>query len=54
MKKKFTCPICEKTYFDHPATSRTDNKSDICTRCAMLEALSIFNNHIENSDNEEY
>ena len=25
------CPLCGKTYYEPPALSRTDNKSEICT-----------------------
>lgn len=33
------CPKCGKLYTDHPAISRTDNKTEICPRCGTIEAL---------------
>ena len=33
------CPICGKTYYDYPATSRKDQKTDICPECGILESL---------------
>ena len=33
------CPICQKTYDEPPALSRTDNKSEICTDCSTRQAL---------------
>ena len=34
-----TCPKCGKEYQEHPAISRTDNKTEICPDCGTLEAL---------------
>ena len=34
-----TCPICGKTYTEHPALSRTDNVTEICPSCGLREAL---------------
>lgn len=31
------CPICRKIYTDYPAISRQDNKTLICSECAMKE-----------------
>lgn len=36
------CPICDKVYETHPATSRKDNKTKICPSCGTREALEIF------------
>ena len=35
----WTCPICGKTYSDHPAISRTDNETPICPDCGVRQAL---------------
>ena len=40
--KKRVCPICKQTYEGYPALSRTDNKTEICPNCGMLEALAQF------------
>lgn len=37
------CPICEKVYTDYPATSRKDNKTEICPDCGTEEAIKSFN-----------
>jgi len=33
------CPNCKKYYTGHPALSRKDNKTDICSDCGTKEAL---------------
>lgn len=33
------CPKCGKLYTEHPAISRKDNKTEICSRCGTNEAL---------------
>ena len=33
------CPICNKTYTDEPALSRTDNHTEICSECGQRQAL---------------
>ena len=33
------CPRCGKIYTEHPAISRTDNKTEICSHCGIEEAL---------------
>lgn len=38
MEKKI-CPECGKEYSSHPALSRKDNKTMICPKCGMMEAL---------------
>lgn len=40
--KKRVCPICKQTYEGYPALSRTDNKTEICPNCGILEALAQF------------
>ena len=41
------CPKCRQPYADYPAISRDDNKTEICPRCGMAEALRKFNEHLE-------
>ena len=38
MEKKI-CPECGKEYSSRPALSRKDNKTMICPKCGMMEAL---------------
>lgn len=33
------CPVCGQIYTEHPALSRTDNKTLICPDCGTREAL---------------
>ncbi len=33
------CPLCGKTYTGHPALSRKDNTTLICSDCGVREAL---------------
>ena len=39
------CPICNKAYEGHPAISRKDNKSKICSACGQDDALEDFNRY---------
>lgn len=40
------CPLCGKDYDGHPAISRKDNKSEICSNCGVGEAFMDFiDNH---------
>ena len=34
-----TCPICGKQYSEHPALSRVDGTTLICSDCGTREAL---------------
>lgn len=34
-----TCPRCGKTYTEHPALSRVDNETLLCSDCGTREAL---------------
>jgi predicted nucleic acid-binding Zn-ribbon protein len=43
MNKPKKCPKCGKTYTDHPAMSRVDNKTEICPECGTREALDVIN-----------
>ena len=36
------CPKCHPKYTQHPAISRTDNKTNICPVCGIKEALTQF------------
>lgn len=36
------CPFCGMPYADHPAISRKDNKTKICSECGIIEALIDF------------
>lgn len=33
------CPLCGRIYHEHPALSRTDNKTLICPDCGTRQAL---------------
>jgi hypothetical protein len=33
------CPTCNEPMGKHPALSRRDNKTEICSECGMMEAL---------------
>ncbi len=36
------CPICCEDYDEHPAISRRDNKTKICSSCGTKEAMLDF------------
>ena len=36
------CANCGKAIIGHPALSRKDNKTEICSNCGTLEALEVF------------
>ena len=38
------CPSCHHEYEGHPALSRKENKTKICSECGMKEALYQFKN----------
>lgn len=42
MKKKFKCPVCEREVDEHPALSRVDNRTEICSKCGVDEAMRDF------------
>ena len=33
------CPLCGEAYSGHPAISRTDNETPICSDCGSRQAL---------------
>ena len=41
------CPSCKKEFNNHPALSRKDNKTEICSECGLKEALDIALEHDE-------
>lgn len=41
------CPRCHKDYDGHPAISRKDNTTEICSSCGTQEAMFDFINHIK-------
>lgn len=47
------CPTCGKEYTGYPATSRKDNKTEICPKCGTLEAVEVFlNANLENKEQD--
>ncbi len=42
------CPKCKKKYDEHPAISRVDNKTKICTLCGIAESIVIMRSEIIN------
>ncbi len=53
MMLKRTCPKCGKEYTEHPALSRTDNKTEICPECGVREALEDWKNWKEMNVSEQ-
>ena len=43
------CPKCDGPMSKHPALSRRDNKTEICSSCGTREALEDFINNKERS-----
>jgi len=39
---KGKCPRCNKLINGYPAISRIDNKTEVCSKCGIIEALQIF------------
>lgn len=39
---KRICPKCGCPIYGHPAISRTDNQTEICSDCGIAEALEAF------------
>lgn len=42
------CPKCKRKYSEHPAISRVDNKTKICTPCGVAESIVIMKSEIVN------
>ena len=36
------CPKCHQDYYGYPSISRIDNKTKICDKCGLTEALTDF------------
>ena len=36
------CPRCSNDFSEHPALSRRDNKTEICSQCGIDEAMEDF------------
>ena len=45
-----TCPLCGNLYRGYPATSRLDNKTEICPECGTREALTAAGMPIEEQE----
>lgn len=45
------CPSCHHEYNGHPSISRYDNKTKICDKCGLLEALWDFFEHEKRTTN---
>lgn len=45
------CPRCHKEYTSHPAISRKDNTTLICSDCGTQEAMFDFINYIKKAPN---
>ncbi len=41
-QKRRKCPKCGKYYVGYPALSREDNKTEICPKCGVREAIVSF------------
>ena len=41
-QKHRKCPKCGKYYIGYPALSRKDNKTEICSRRRVFEALIVY------------
>lgn len=44
------CPLCGKTYIEHPALSREDNETLICPDCGTRQALDSIGISAEEQD----
>ena len=40
------CPNCGFPIYGHPAISRKDNKTKICSNCGTAEAISQFQHYL--------
>lgn len=46
------CPMCHEDYSGHPAISRHDNKTKICDKCGLIEALTEFVEYQKKATNQ--
>ena len=44
VKQSKYCPRCGRPMVGHPAISRKDNKTEVCSTCGLLEAIEAFKN----------
>ena len=42
MSETKICPRCDEPYRGHPALSRRDNKTDICSDCGKAEVMNDY------------
>ena len=49
--RTYICPICGKPYHGHPAVSRVDNLTPICSDCGTRQALASIG--VKPSEQEE-
>ena len=47
------CPHCGRLIGKHPAVSRRDNKTDVCSNCGTREALEDWEKHMEDKMNKK-
>lgn len=45
--KTRVCPLCGQEYTGHPAISRTDNETPICSDCGTRQALASIGVSLE-------
>lgn len=45
-QKPRKCPKCDKIYYDYPASSRENNKTEICPECGVVEAIRLFLDYV--------
>lgn len=43
---EINCPNCRFPIYGHPAISRKDNKTEICSFCGTAEAFSVLQNYL--------
>ncbi len=54
-KKEFhKCSRCGTLFADHPAISRKDNKSLVCSQCGTEEALEVFQEYTRSKEFKKY
>lgn len=47
------CPLCNEEIIGYPSLSRRDNKTNICNKCGMLQALEDFIKYQKENGNNE-
>lgn len=51
MKNKVKCPNCGRIITDRGALSRKDNKTTVCSKCGLKEAISDYLNSRQDRGN---